>query len=75
MPTWVLESSIVRDLTRQTKSDQLVHPVDIISSAPLYALIRYRDGRESTVSTSDLAPRLIETENGLPSTDLPQSQE
>ncbi|KAI0978159.1 hypothetical protein GJ496_007546 [Pomphorhynchus laevis] len=58
---------LVRNFTRQTKSDPLVHPIDIISSTQLYARIRYIDGREITVLTSDLAPPAYEDiENDLP---------
>ncbi|KAK3877999.1 hypothetical protein Pcinc_017332 [Petrolisthes cinctipes] len=38
-----------------TKSDPLVESVELIESTPQYARIRHPDGRESTVSTRDLA--------------------
>ena len=41
---------------RQSKYDPLVEEVMLLDSNPQYALIRHKDGRESTVSTRQLAP-------------------
>ena len=41
---------------RQTKYDPLVEEVMLLESNPQYALIRYKDGRECTVNTRQLAP-------------------
>lgn len=58
LPTWLtsLGPVLLRKFVRTHKSDSLVEPVDLVNATPHYARIRYPDGRESTVSTSDLAP-------------------
>ena len=38
------------------KTDDLVEEVDLVDSNLHYATIKYSDGKESTVSTKDLAP-------------------
>ena len=56
-PTWLSSPGqvLVRKFVRD-KSDPLVESVELISATPNYAQVRYPDGRESTVSTKDLAP-------------------
>ena len=60
IPTWLTTPGKVY-LRRhvRNKTDPLVDEVDLIEATPTYAHIRYNDGRESTVSTSDLAPCLV----------------
>ena len=41
---------------RQSKYDPLVEEVELLECNPQYASIRYKDGRESTVSVKQLAP-------------------
>ena len=41
---------------RSSKHDDLVEEVELTHVNPTYAHIRHNDGRESTVSLSDLAP-------------------
>ena len=41
---------------RSSKHDDLVDEVELTHANPTYAHIRYRDGRESSVSLTDLAP-------------------
>ena len=63
-PTWLKPGPVLlRKFVRSSKSDPLVEYVDLISVSPHYARVRYQDGRESSVSTSDLAPapEVIET--------------
>jgi len=38
------------------EGEALCDPVELIEANGNYAVIRHRDGQESTVSTSDLAP-------------------
>ena len=47
---------LLRRFVRQSKSDPLVESVDLIDATPSSARVRFPDGRETTVSTSDLAP-------------------
>jgi transposase InsO family protein len=56
-PDWLKPGPVLlRKFVRNSKSDPLVEPVDLISVSPHYARVRYQDGREASVSTSDLAP-------------------
>ena len=50
-PGTVLLKKFVRN-----KSDPLCEEVDLLDANPKSALIRFQDGRETTISTSDLAP-------------------
>lgn len=58
LPTWLSSPGpiLLRKFVRISKSDPLVERVELVSATPHYAGIRYQDGRESTVSTRDLAP-------------------
>ncbi|XP_068086156.1 uncharacterized protein [Anabrus simplex] len=58
-PTWLLKprTVLLRRFNRQSKFEPLVEEVTLLNGNNDYALIRYPDGRESTVSTSHLAPR------------------
>jgi len=62
LPTWLSTPGpvLLRKFVRQSKSDDLVEPVDLVSATPHYARVRYPNGRESTVSTRDLAPTGVE---------------
>ena len=57
MPDWLFEPGpvLLRRFVRD-KSEPLCDQVDLIEANPKYALIRYPNGRESTVSVTDLAP-------------------
>ena len=58
MPTWLLSQGtkvLLRRFVRD-KSDPLCDVVEILDANPTYARVRREDGRETTVSTSDLAP-------------------
>ena len=57
IPDWLFEPGpvLLRRFVRD-KSEPLCDKVDLIEANPNYALIRYPDGRESTVSVTDLAP-------------------
>ena len=57
VPDWLLKGGTVllRNFTRN-KSEPLGIQVELLGANPKYALIRYADGHESTVSTGDLAP-------------------
>jgi transposase InsO family protein len=57
-PDWLRPGPVLlRKFVRHCKSDPLVERVQLINvSSPHYARVRFQDGRESTVSTSDLAP-------------------
>ncbi|XP_045103909.1 uncharacterized protein LOC123512200 [Portunus trituberculatus] len=58
LPSWLTSPGpvLLRKFVRTSKSDPLVEEVDLESATPHYAHIRYPDGRQSTVSTKDLAP-------------------
>ena len=57
LPSWLLHPGPV--LLRRhihNKGDPLCDPVDLVESNQTYSVIRLRDGQETTMSTSDLAP-------------------
>lgn len=58
VPSWLLQPGPVflKQHVRRTKDDPLVQEVELIHTNPSYAHIRYKDGRESSVSIRDLAP-------------------
>ena len=57
LPAWLNEPGPVflRKFVRNGKSDDLVQRVDLIEANPMYACIKYPDGRISNVSLKDLA--------------------
>lgn len=80
LPSWLSSPGpiLLRKFVRTSKSDPLVEPVDLLSATPHYAQIRHPNGRETTVSTKDLAPfprDQMHTESPSPQTlvDLPAS--
>ena len=58
MPSWLLDQNTTVLLRRfvRTKKEPICDPVHLLDANPTYAKVRHADGRESTVSTSDLAP-------------------
>lgn len=58
LPTWLQTPGpvLLRRYVRRGKNDPLVDQVELKEANPTYAHIKYRDGRESTVSLRDLAP-------------------
>ena len=58
LPDWLANPGrvLLRRFVRANKSDPLVDEVELVSSNPSYAHIKYGDGRQSTVSTKDLTP-------------------
>ena len=60
---------------RRNKSDPLVEEVQLIHANPQFTNVRFRDGREDTVSTRDLAPAGVpEGSESTPSATTPISQ-
>ena len=57
LPTWLITPNAVllRRFVRN-KSEPLCDEVELLDANPKTALFRFADGRESTVSVSDLAP-------------------
>jgi len=57
LPLWLLspDTVLLRRFVRN-KGEPLCDPVELIEAYGNYAVIRHRDGQESTVSTFDLAP-------------------
>ena len=69
MPSWLINPGKVlhKRHARQSKYEPLVEEVDLLEANPNYAHIRFDDGRETTVSLRDLAPRGTDVEtNELP---------
>ena len=57
LPSWLSPGSVlVRKFMRSNKQDNVVEEVELTHFNPAYAHIRNKDGRESLVSLSDLAP-------------------
>ena len=57
LPHWLITPGpvLLRNHVRN-KGDLLCYEVDLLESNQQFALVRFPDGRESTVSTKDLAP-------------------
>ena len=58
MPLWLLREGTKVFLRRfvRDKDEPLCDVVELLMANPTYARVRRRDGKETTVSTSDLAP-------------------
>ena len=58
MPSWLLQPGkiLMKKNVRRSKNDALVEEVDLLEANSEYAYIRHPDGRETTVSTRQLAP-------------------
>jgi hypothetical protein len=57
LPAWLTPGPVLlRKFVRNNKNDPLVDEVELLDTNPMYANIRYPDGRQSTVSVRDLAP-------------------
>ena len=58
LPAWLSVPGpvMLRKFVRQRKNDDLVDEVELINANRSYANIRYSDGRETSVSISDLSP-------------------
>ena len=57
LPSWLSPGPVLlRKFVHSSKHDDLVEEVELTHANPTYAHIRYRDGRESSVSLTDLAP-------------------
>ena len=69
LPTWLTLPGkvLLRRFVRNSKYEPLVDEVDLIEANPQYAHVRFSDGRESTVSIKDLAPRgdVVEVERNV----------
>ena len=57
LPEWLCKPGpvMLRKFVRSGKNDDMVRKVDLIEANPMYARIRYPDGKESNVSLRDLA--------------------
>lgn len=57
LPAWLTSPGpvLLRRFVRGSKNDPYVDEVELTEANPLYAHVRYPDGRESTVSLRDLA--------------------
>ncbi|XP_076062290.1 uncharacterized protein LOC143037658 [Oratosquilla oratoria] len=58
LPTWLLTPGqvLLRRHVRSSKHEPLTDQVELVDVNPMYASVKYPDGRESTVSIRDLAP-------------------
>jgi len=57
LPSWMITpGTVLLKKFVQNKSDPLREEVDLLDANPKSALIQFHDGRETTVSISDLAP-------------------
>lgn len=57
LPSWLLSPGpvLLRRHVRSSKHEPLTDQVELVDVNPMYANIKYQDGRESTVSIRDLA--------------------
>lgn len=69
IPTWLMEarSVYVKRHVRHNKSDPLVDKADVIQVNPQYVVVRFPNGRESSISLRDVSPCVPEeaTENNF----------
>ena len=58
VPAWLAFPGpvLLWHFVRRSKSDLLVDECELVEANPHYALIRFQNGREDTVSIRDLAP-------------------
>ena len=64
LPSWLSPGSVfLKKFVRSNKNDDLVEEVELTHLNPTYACIRFKDGRESSVSLTDLAPCPRSTDN------------
>ena len=70
MPSWLSPGPVLlRKFVQSSKHDDLVEEVELTHANPSYAHIRYRDGRESSVSLAYLAPCPRESDQATTSED------
>ena len=57
LPEWLCKPGpvLLRKFVRKGKNDDLVRKVELVEANPMYARVRYPDGKESNVSLRDLA--------------------
>ena len=57
LPDWLCKPGpvLLRKFAKTSKHDDITRKVDLVEANPMYARIRYPDGRESNVSLKDLA--------------------
>lgn len=78
LPSWLSPGPVyLRKFVRSSKHDDLVEEVGLTHVNPTYAHVRHNDGRESTVSLSDLAPcpRDSEVKDQTNSVEIPKINE
>ena len=66
MPSWLLSQGhvLLRRFVRN-KDEPLCDEVFLLDASPTYARIQWPNGKEDTVSTSDLAPCPVPSENNV----------
>ena len=65
LPSWLKPGPIFAKKHVRNKDESLVEEAELIECNPTYAHIRLISGRETTVSTRDIAPR-VESTTALP---------
>ena len=73
LPTWLMTPGpvLMRRNVRQSKYEPLVDEVQLIEANTQYAHVRMKDGRETTVSTKQLAPAGSDQINPMHEPDIP----
>ena len=58
MPSWLMNLGkvLIRRNVRHGEYDPIVDEIDLLEANPQYAFVKLPDGRETTVSTKQLAP-------------------
>ena len=76
LPAWLTTPGpiLLRKFVKTHKNDDLVEEVQLVEANPTYASIRYADGREGTVSISDLAPCPKNSQQTIPETAQEQTE-
>ena len=58
MPSWLIQPGtlVMKRNVRRSKYEPLVDEVELVEANSHYAHVKFPDGRETTVSTKQLAP-------------------
>ena len=76
MPSWLIQpGTVLRNRNvRRRKNEPLVDEVELVEANPHYAHVKFPDGRETTVSTKQLAPTSNTTDFQTPRIEMSTSE-
>ena len=76
MPSWLMQPGtvIIKRNVRRSKYEPLVDEVELVEANPRYAHVIFPDGRETTVSTKQVAPASNTTDSQASSIEMSTSE-